>query len=127
MGSEMCIRDRPSVTLPPLDAYSLRLVAGRSLYGQGTLVQHAPALAALAKPPCVRAHPSDLDRLGMGRGGQVRVRSNRANFLVDAQPDPSVPRGSLSLAFNSGDLDGEGAGALIDAAAVVTDVRVETP
>jgi len=117
----------PPVSLPPLDAYSLRLVSGRTLYGTGTLVQHAAALAALAKPPCARANPSDLDRLGMGRGGQVRVRSNRANFLVDAQPDPGVPRGSLSLAFNSVDPSGDTAADLIDAGAAVTDVRVETP
>ncbi len=119
--------EAPAVPLPPLDAYSLRLVSRRTLYGNGTLVQHAPALAALAKAPCARANPSDLDRLGMGKGGQVRIRSNRANFLVDAEPDPGVPRGSLSLAFNSVDPAGAGAGALIDADAVVTDVRVETP
>ncbi len=119
--------EAPAVSLPPLDAYSLRLVSRRTLYGNGTLVQHAPGLAALAKSPCARANPSDLDRLGMGKGGQVRVRSNRANFLIDAEPDPGVPRGSLSLAFNSVDLEGSDAGALIDADAVVTDVRVETP
>ncbi|HEX2700946.1 MAG TPA: NADH-quinone oxidoreductase subunit NuoG [Acidimicrobiales bacterium] len=117
----------PSVPLPPLDAYSLRLVSARTLYGAGTLTQMAPALAALAELPCARANPSDLDRLGMGRGGRVRVRSNRANFLVDAQPDAGIPRGSISLAFNSIDPGGDGAGSLIDAQAVVTDVRVETP
>ena len=119
--------EAPAVSLPPLDAYSLRLVSGRTLYGNGTLVQHAPALAALVTPPSARANPSDLDRLGMGRGGQVRVRSNRASFLVDAQPDAGIPRGSLSLAFNTGDSDGASAGDLIDAGATVTDVRVETP
>jgi anaerobic selenocysteine-containing dehydrogenase len=119
--------DVPTPPLPPLDAYSLRLVSRRSLYGNGTLVQAAPALAALAKPPCARANPSDLDRLGIRKGGQVRVRSNRANFLIEAEPDAGVPRGSLSLAFNSVDQTGEGAGALIDADAAVTDVRVETP
>ena len=119
--------EAPAVLLPPLDAYSLRLVSARTLYGTGTLVQQAPALAALAQPPGARAHPSDLDRLGMGRGGQVRVRSNRASFLVDARPDAGVPRGSLSMAFNTGDAPGEGAGALIDASATITDVRVETP
>ena len=116
-----------AVALPPLDAYSLRLVSARMLYGNGTLVQHAPALAALAKPPCARANPSDLDRLGMGKGGRVRIRSNRANFLVDAQPDPGVPRGSLSLAFNAGHTGDAGAGEIIDAGATVSDVRVETP
>ena len=118
--------DLGALALPPLDAYSLRLVSGRTLYGRGTLVQHAPALAPLAPPPCARANPSDLDRLGMGQGGRVRVRSNRASFVVDALPDPGVPRGSLSLPFNAAD-DGAGAGELIDATAAVTDVRVETP
>ena len=118
--------EEPAVSLPALDAYSLRLVAGRTLYGNGTLVQQAPALAALAKEPCARANPSDLDRLGMRKGGQVRIRSNRTSFLVDAIPDPGVPRGSLSLAFNTR-TDGEGAGDLLDAEATVTDVRVETP
>ena len=113
------------MTLPPLDAYSLRLVSARTLYGQGTLVQRAPALASLAPPPCARANPSDLDRLGMRRGGRVRVRSNRTSFVLDTKPDPGVPRGSISLAFNAGG-DG-GAGDLIDAGAPVTDIRVETP
>ena len=117
--------EAPAVPLPPLDAYSLRLVSGRTLYGHGTLVGHAPALAALAAPPQARANPSDLDRLGMHEGGSVRVRSNRASFLVDAVPDAGVPRGSLSMAFNAtGDT---GASDLIDAAVAVTDVRVETP
>ncbi|MGQ0520405.1 MAG: NADH-quinone oxidoreductase subunit NuoG [Actinomycetota bacterium] len=116
-----------ALQLPALDAYSLRLVSGRSLYGQGTLVQHSPALAPLAKPPCARANPSDLQRLGMGQGGRVRVRGNKASFVVDVLPDPGVPRGSLSLAFNAGDDTGVSAGDLIDATVPVTDVRVETP
>ena len=113
--------------LPPRDAYSLRLVSGRKLYGLGTLTQHAPSLASLGQPPCARANPSDLDRLGMGHGGRVRVRSNKASFVVDVEPDPGVPRGSLALAFNAGDDTGVSAGDLIDASAPVTDVRVETP
>ena len=115
------------VPLPPPDAYSLRLVSGRKLYGQGTLIQQAASLARLAPAPCARANPSDLQRLGMGQGGRVRVRSNRASFVVDVLPDAGVPRGSLSLPFNSGDDGGAGAGDLIDVAASVTDVRVETP
>ncbi|HET7488767.1 MAG TPA: NADH-quinone oxidoreductase subunit NuoG [Acidimicrobiales bacterium] len=116
----------PVPSAPP-DAYSLRLVASRKLYGTGTLVQRTPALAALAKPPCARANPTDLDRLGMGQGGRVRVRTARASFLVDAEPDPGVPRGSVWLAFNSGEPGTDGPGELIDAAQPVTDVRVETP
>jgi NADH-quinone oxidoreductase subunit G len=109
---------------PPLDGYALRVVSGRSLYDQGTLVQHAPSLAALAAPPRLRANPYDLERLGMGQGGQVRVRSSRATFLADAVPDAGVPRGSVWLPFNAGE---GSAGEVVDAAAPVTDLRVETP
>jgi anaerobic selenocysteine-containing dehydrogenase len=63
----------------------------------------------------------------MRSGGTVRVKSNRGSFMVEAVPDPGVPRGSLSLALNAGAEGGPSAGELIDATAAVTDVRVETP
>jgi anaerobic selenocysteine-containing dehydrogenase len=107
--------------LPQLDGYSLRLVVTRKLYDDGTLVQHSPSLAPLAKPACVRANHYDLDRLGLGTGGRVKVRSNRTTFLADAEVDDGVPRGSVALVF------GEQAGDLIDGAEPVIDVRLETP
>jgi anaerobic selenocysteine-containing dehydrogenase len=107
--------------LPKLDGYSLRLVVTAKLYDDGTLVQHSPSLAGLAAKACVRANHYDLDRLGLGTGGQVRVRSNRATFLADAEVDDGVPRGSVALTF------GEQAGQLLDATEPVIDVRLETP
>ncbi|MDQ4098506.1 MAG: molybdopterin-dependent oxidoreductase, partial [Actinomycetota bacterium] len=127
------------VPVPPSrDAYSLRLVAARKLYGHGTLVQESPSLAPLGARPILRVHPSELERLGMSEGGRVRVRGARATFLVDACPDPGVPWGSVSLAFNAasqpagrdGSAPGQrlpAAGELIDSATPVTDVRIETP
>jgi NADH-quinone oxidoreductase subunit G len=50
--------------LPPVDAYSLRLIATRTLYGDGTLVQRSPSLAPLAPAPTARLNPYDLERLG---------------------------------------------------------------
>ena len=108
---------------PPLDSYSMRLVAGRTLYGHGTLVQQSPSLASLAAGPKVRANPYDLDRLGLSGGGQVRLRSSRATVTMEAVPDVGVPRGSLALAVNAAD----GAVALVDGGAPVTEVRMETP
>jgi NADH-quinone oxidoreductase subunit G len=109
---------------PPLDAYALRLVASRTLYDAGTVVQNAPALAGLGRPVVLRANPYDLDRLGLGNGGRVRVRSkHRGGFVVEAVPDKLVPRGSAAMAFNP---VGEGAAELIDATQPVNDVRVET-
>ena len=107
--------------LPQLDSYSLRLVVTRKLYDDGTLVQQSPSLAPLAKPITIKANHYDLDRLGLGTGGRVRVRSNRATFLAEAEVDDGVPRGSVALVF------GEEAGDLIDVAEPVIDVRLETP
>jgi NADH-quinone oxidoreductase subunit G len=107
--------------LPQLDGYSLRLVVTRKLYDDGTLVQHSPSLAPLARPATVRANHYDLDRLGLGAGGRVRVRSNRTSFLAEAEVDDGVPRGSVALVFC------DEAAELIDVAEPVIDVRLETP
>ncbi len=108
---------------PPVDAYSLRLVSGRSLYDAGVLVQQSPALAPLVPGASLRAHPHDLGHLGVTTGDQVRVTSSRGSLTLGAIADSSVLRGSAVLAFNQ---PGPGAADLIDARQPVTDVRVET-
>jgi NADH-quinone oxidoreductase subunit G len=108
---------------PPVDAYSLRLVSGRSLYDAGVLVQQSPSLAPLAPGASLRAHPHDLGHLGVTTGDQVRVTSSRGSLTLRAVADSSVLRGSAVLAFNQ---PGPGAADLIDARQPVTDVRVET-
>jgi NADH-quinone oxidoreductase subunit G len=120
------IRYRPGPAAkqaPPVDAYSLRLVAVRALYDAGTLVQRSPSLAPLAAPPCLRVHPADLGRMGVTTGARVRVSSSRTTLLLDVAADPNVLRGSAVLVFNA---PGDGAAELIDAAHTVTDLRVET-
>src|SRR5205807_8893627 len=107
---------------PALDAYSLRLVATRSLYDRGTLVQESAALRNLAASLTVRVNPYDLDRLGAKTGDQLRLHSPRATVVVKAVSDAGVPRGSAALPFN---LPDGGAGDLIDATQPVTDVRIE--
>ena len=108
---------------PPVDSYSLRLVAHRSLYGQGTLIQQSPSLARLAPPVKARLNPYELDRLGVSPGAHLRVRSRKGEVLLEVGPDPGVPRGSISVPFNA---VGAGAGELVDAGQPVVDVRVET-
>jgi hypothetical protein len=54
----------------------------------------------------------------------VKVTSSRTTLLIDAIADPAVARGVVALGFNR---PGVRAADLIDATAVVTDVRVETP
>ena len=113
----------PTADPPPLDRYSLRLVATRKLYDQGVAVQHSPSLAGLAPGSLLAVNPYDFDRLGVSKGDQVRLHSSRADLRAEIVADAGLPRGAAAVLFNQSDLD---AGALIDATARVTDVRVET-
>jgi anaerobic selenocysteine-containing dehydrogenase len=108
---------------PALDSYSLRLIAQRKLYDLGTLVQHAPSIAALAPGSTLLVHPYDLDRLGVTDGGQVKVVSPRTTLTIDAHASTSMPKGSVALTVNQ---PGPDPADLIDAAQPVTDVRIET-
>jgi anaerobic selenocysteine-containing dehydrogenase len=106
------------------DPYSLRLVATRKLYDQGTLVRHSPSLAALAEGAVVRLNPYDFERLGITPGEEVRVATPRTHVLVPARPSDGVPRGLALLHANQA---GARVNALLDATAAVTDVRIEHP
>ena len=122
--------DEP-LRLPAIDGYALRLVASRRLYDAGTAVTGSPSLAALVGGASMRANPYDLDRLGVSDGGRVRVRSHRASLELPARADLAVPRGVAAIEFNvpvpgAGDLHRNIAGELLDAAAMVNDVRVES-
>lgn len=120
----LTLRPAPAAAaVPPIDSYSLRLVAGRTLYDAGTLVQEAPSLAGLAPPVRLRANPYDLGRLGVTTGDRVRVTSPVRSMVVEVVADAGVPRGSAWLPFNP---VGEGAADLIDTTGPVTDIRVET-
>ena len=126
MSRPPVIRHRPGQPVrqaPPVDAYSLRLVAVRTLYDAGSLVSRSPSLAALAEQPCLRANPADLGRMGVKTGDRVRVSSSRKSLVLDVAADPHVLRGSAVLAFNA---PGDGACDLIDATQPFTDLRVET-
>jgi predicted molibdopterin-dependent oxidoreductase YjgC len=108
---------------PALDSYSLRLIAHRKLYDLGTLVQHSPSIAALAPGSTLLIHPYDLDRLGLGDGGRVKVTSPRTTLTVEAHASTSIPRGAAALTVNQ---PGPDPADLIDATQDVTDVRIET-
>jgi NADH-quinone oxidoreductase subunit G len=126
--------------IPPIDSYSLRLVSSRQLYDRGIALAGSPSLAGLVPTAVARANPYDLDRLGLTTGDPVRVRSARGSLVLPADADAGVPRGVVAVDFNlplgsaegSGgaatDIDGtaNAAAVLIDAAAVVTDVRMES-
>jgi NADH-quinone oxidoreductase subunit G len=120
------LRWTPAVTVdspPPPDSYSLRLIVTRKLYDAGTLVQRSSSLARLANAAPLHVNPTDLERLGVTSGGQVRVTGSRTNLTMAAVADPGVPRGTARLVWNQPD---DASADLLDVNAAVTDVRVET-
>jgi len=112
-----------TIEIPAADAYSLRLVVSRKLYDAGTLVQRSPSLAPLAAAGPLRVNPTDLERLGVAAGGEVRVTAKRTSLNLAVVGDPGVPRGVAQLAWNQPDDESP---TLLDISASVTDVRVET-
>jgi NADH-quinone oxidoreductase subunit G len=108
---------------PPRDAYALRLVTGHTLYQHGRVVMESPVLQRSVPASTLRINPTDAGRLGVGSGDQVKVTSSRSSQTVAVEPDPGVPAGVCRLDFTA---DGGGPALLIDAAAPVTDLRVES-
>jgi NADH-quinone oxidoreductase subunit G len=108
----------------PVDAYSLRLVAGRTLYGSDVVVVASPSLAALAEDGArLLVNPRDRDRLGVDDGDRVRVSTPRAEVSLPIHGDSATQPGTAFIAVNR---MGPGAADLIDSSSVVTDLRVET-
>jgi NADH-quinone oxidoreductase subunit G len=113
----------PDPEVPPRDAYALRLVVGRRLYDNGRMVSEAAALGRVRRPFPLHISPHDAAGLGIESGREVRVTSTRGSQVFPVEIDPGVPAGIAQLDFSA---DGAGAAALIDAHAVVTDLRLET-
>jgi anaerobic selenocysteine-containing dehydrogenase len=116
--------------VPALDSYSVRLVSARRLYDNGVLLGHSGALQVLVEPAQVRANRHDLEKLGIGEGGAVRLKSSRGDLVLEAVADATVPRGVASIDFNRDSATSHGrsaAGTLIDSRQAVVDVRMETP
>jgi NADH-quinone oxidoreductase subunit G len=110
-------------TAPGRDNYALRLAAGRRLYDAGRTVSASPSLAGLAAEAALRVHPQELSRIGVADGERVRVSTARGSQILALHADDTVPMGVAVMPFN---LAGPGVGDLVDATAVVTDLRLET-
>ncbi len=113
----------PQPEAPGRDAYALRLVVGRALYDEGRLVSETPLLQRLVAELCLRVHPSDLARIGVDSGGQVKVTSTRGSQVVAVRSDAGVPAGIACMDFSA---DALGAALLVDAGTPVVDLRVES-
>jgi NADH-quinone oxidoreductase subunit G len=108
--------------VPAVDSYSWRLVARRTLYDQGTLLQHSPASATLATDAAAHLNQADLDQLGVEAGGRVRVLGNDRSFVISVVADASVPRGIVSIGLGQANAPIR---TVIDSSTPVTDVRLE--
>jgi predicted molibdopterin-dependent oxidoreductase YjgC len=116
--------DAPEPAVVPADAYSLRLVAGRTLYGNDRVTAQSPSLARLAENAArLVVHPRELDRLGVTDDSRVRVTVPRTALELPVRGDPSVPEGVAFIATNRASV---GAPELIDVSEPLTDLRVET-
>jgi NADH-quinone oxidoreductase subunit G len=112
------------VATPP-DAYSLRLVAARTLYDCGRMVSLGPALAHFAGSSTLAVHPSDLSRIGVtSEGDDVRVTTPRGTITLPVVADAATAPGTAFMAFAQG--GPVGPNDVIDIAAPVTELRVET-
>jgi anaerobic selenocysteine-containing dehydrogenase len=112
-----------STEVPGRDAYALRLVTGRTLYDGGRAVVSSPSIAGLAHDPALLVSATDLARIGVDDGAIVKVTSSRSSLNIVVRVESRLPAGIARLAFAPG---APGAADLIDIAAPVTDVRVET-
>ena len=108
---------------PARDAYALRLVVGRTLYDEGRVVSETPLLQRLVPETVLRVNPSDLARIGVDSGGQVKATSTRGSHVVTVHADAGVPAGIACMAFSA---DSMGAALLVDASQPVVDLRVES-
>jgi anaerobic selenocysteine-containing dehydrogenase len=113
----------PHPEAPARDAYALRLVVGRALYDDGRLVSETPLLQRLVRDLELRIHPSDLARIGVDSGGQVKVTSTRGSQIVAVRSDAGVPAGIACMDFSA---DALGAALLVDSGQPVVDLRVES-
>ena len=112
-----------SSEVPGRDAYALRLVTGRTLYDGGRAVASSPSIVGLVRDASLLISATDLTRIGVTDGTDVKVTSSQGSLTFPVRVDPRLPTGVAVLAFAPG---APGAADLIDASAMVTDVRVET-
>ncbi|MFN8034968.1 MAG: NADH-quinone oxidoreductase subunit NuoG [Acidimicrobiia bacterium] len=111
-----------SSDVPASDAGAFRLVSGRTLYDAGRACAESPALAGLAAPAVLRAHPGDLERIGAADGAAVEVTSSRGTHTMTVVADSTISPGTAALAVTQAS---PGAQDFVDVARFVTDLRVE--
>jgi len=118
------------VSAPAPDGYALRLVASTTLFDGTPSTLCAPSLAGLVPSAVAAVNPSDLDRLGLHAGDIVRLKSATGQLELPAVPDQAVARGAVVVTSRTksplNEAVANAVATLVDATALVTDVRMES-
>ena len=113
--------------VPLADAYALRVVLSRRLYDRGIAMQGSPALHDLVPTTTIVLNHFDLDRLGVASGDVVKATGAQGSMELAVVLDEGVARGTAEIVFGTLSDSGENVvKVLIDHAAVITQIRLET-
>ena len=85
----------------PDEAFPYILTTGRLLehWHTGAMTRRASTLNALEPENMVHIHPRDMERQGIGTGGEVRVSTRRGDIVLKARRSTDVSPGTLFIPF----------------------------
>jgi len=106
----------------PFDSYSMRLVVGKKMFDQGTVIQMSQSLRMLAEPSELRINQYDFERLGIEEGTLVKVSSGEKSINIKVKVDNRVPRSSALIYLN---LEGADPRDLLVDGSHSTDIRID--
>ena len=107
--------------------YDFRLVLSRRLYDAAVSTASSPSLESLPGGRGLSVHPSDLERIGVSSGDDVKVTGSRGSVVLPVCVDDRVNRGTVWAPFNqpTGERSEGDVRDVVDVDAPVTDVRIE--
>ncbi len=107
--------------------YDFRLVLSRRLYDAAVSTATSPSLESLPGGRGLSVHPSDLERIGVASGDDVKVTGSRGSVVLPVCVDDRVNRGTVWAPFNqpTGERPEGDVRDVVDVDAPVTDVRIE--
>ena len=91
---------RPPDELPDAD-FPLVLTTGRLLehWHTGSMTRRASNLDTLEPEAIAGLHPRQMDKLGIGPGGMIRVATRRGEVVLKARADRDVAEGMVFIPF----------------------------
>ena len=107
--------------------YDFRLVLSRRLYDAAVSTATSPSLVSLPGGRGLSVHPSDLERIGVSSGDDVKVIGSRGSVVLPVCVDDRVNRGTVWAPFNqpAGERSEGDVRDVVDIDASVTDIRIE--